>query len=99
VGGISQYGALYKQGKSALFRKLACGRAECAFERRELSADLARALIASLATRREVKFEASDTDKLVNKLCPGEDAIGCEGKVDEQEAVQYYLIRRFKENP
>lgn len=95
AGGISQYGALYKQGKSAFFRKLACNRADCAFKRSEVSAELARNLVASLATRAEVKFEASETDALINRLCPGEGAAGCDGKVDEQQAVQYYLGLRF----
>ena len=95
AGGISQYGALYKQGKSAFFQKLACNRTQCAFRRSEVSAELARTLVASLATRAEVKFDVSETDTLINQLCPGEGATGCDGKVDEQEAVQYYLSRRF----
>lgn len=95
AGGISQYGALYKQGKSAFFRKLACNRADCAIKRRDVNATLARSLVESLATRAEVKFEESSADALVKQLCPGEGATGCDGKVDEQEAVQYYLSRRF----
>ncbi|MYE85408.1 MAG: hypothetical protein F4X31_04090 [Gammaproteobacteria bacterium] len=96
AGGISQYGALYKQGKSAFFRKLACNHAQCAFKRSEVSAGLARALVDSLATRAEVKFTESETDTLIRRLCPGEDSADCTGKVDEQEAVQYYLSRRFE---
>lgn len=95
ASGISQYGALYKQGKSAFFRKLACNREQCSFKRSEVSEKLARSLVASLATRAEVKFEVSDTDMIINQLCPGEGATGCTGTVDEQEAVQYYLNRRF----
>lgn len=95
AGGISQYGALYKQGKSAFFRKLACNRTQCAFKRREVSAELARTLVASLDARAEVRFDLSETDALINRLCPGEAADGCDGKVDEQEAVQHYLSRRF----
>ncbi|MCY4212315.1 MAG: hypothetical protein OXF68_01670 [Gammaproteobacteria bacterium] len=95
AGGISQYGALYKQGKSAFFRKLACNRADCAIKRSEVNAAMARGLVESLATRAQLKFEESSTDALVKRLCPGEGATGCDGKVDEQEAVQYYLSRRF----
>lgn len=95
AGGISQYGALYKQGKSAFFRKLACNRADCAIKRGDVNTALARSLVESLATRAEVKFEESSSDALVKQLCPGEGATGCDGKVDEQEAVQYYLSRRF----
>ena len=95
AGGISQYGALYKQGKSAFFQKLACKRSDCAIKRSQVNAALARELVASLATRAEVKFDVSETDALINQLCPGEGATGCDGKVDEQEAVQYYLSRRF----
>ena len=95
AGGISQYGALYKQGKAAFFHKLACKRADCAIKRSQVNAALARDLVASLATRAEVKFEQTETDALISQLCPGEGATGCDGKVDEQEAVQYYLSRRF----
>ncbi len=95
AGGISQYGAMYKQGKSAFFRKLACNQADCAIKRAEVNAALARDLVESLATRAEVKFQESSADALVKQLCPGEGATGCDGKVDEQEAVQYYLSRRF----
>lgn len=95
AGGFSQYGGLYKQGREAFFRKLACNRAGCAMKRSEVNATLARDLVASLATRNEVKFEQSKTDALVEQLCPGENATRCTGRVDEQEAVQHYLSRRF----
>ena len=95
ASGISQYGKLYKQGKSAFFRKLACNRSRCAFKRSEVNARLARALVASLATRNEVKFELSEFDSIIDQLCPGEDATRCNRRVDEQEAVQHYLSRRF----
>ena len=95
TGGISQYGDLYKQGKSAFFRKLACNRPECPLKRNEINKELARAIVASLATRVEVKFDESKTDALINRLCPGEGATGCASKVDEQEAVLWYLSLRF----
>ena len=95
AGGISQYGALYKQGKSVFFRKLACNRAHCAFGRSEVNEQLAKAIVASLATRSELKFEVTETDSLINQLCPGPDASKCSSRVNEQEAVKYYLSRRY----
>jgi len=94
-GGVSQYGTLYTQGKSAFFRKLACDRTDCAYRRSAVNAELAQSLVAALATRAGVKFETSESDAAVSRLCPGEAAVGCTGAVDEQEAVQYYLSRRF----
>ena len=96
ASGISQYGKLYKQGKSVFFRKLACNRSRCAFKRNEVGQWLAKALVASLATRDEEKFELSEIDSIIAQLCPGEDATRCNGRVDEQEAVQHYLSRRFR---
>ena len=74
TSGISQYGKLYKQGKSAFFRKLACNRSRCAFKRNEVGQWLAKALVASLAARHEEKFELSEIDSIIAQLCPGEDA-------------------------
>ena len=95
AGKINQYGTLYKQGKSAFFRKIACNRAHCPLKRRDVNGEVARNLVDSLAGRAAIKLEASDYDQIINQLCPGEEAARCRGKVDEQEAVQHYLSVRF----
>ena len=91
----SQYGQLYKQGKVAFFRKVACSRSECPVKRNQISTSLAAGLIESLRTRAELKFEESENDAIISVLCPGENAGDCAGRPDEQEMVQYYLTRRF----
>ena len=93
--GVSQFGNLYKQGKVAFFRKVACSRSECPVKRNQLSGDLAAGLVESLRTRAELKFEESENDAIISVLCPGENAGDCAGRPDEQEMVQYYLTRRF----
>lgn len=93
--GINLYGALYNQGKSAFFRKLACDAGDCPIRVDALDRALAATLVTSLATRAEVKFETSKSDAIISRLCPGENAQDCDGKIDEQEAVEYYLSRRF----
>ncbi len=93
--GINLYGALYNQGKTAFFGKLACDGGDCPIRKDALDHALAMSLIASLASRAEVKFESNETDAIVSRLCPGENASNCDGKIDEQQAVQYYLSRRF----
>ena len=94
-GVSSQYGQLYKQGKVAFFRKVACSRAECPVKRNQVSGGLAAGLVESLRTRAELKFEESENDAIISVLCPGENAGDCAGRPDEQEMVQYYLTRRF----
>ncbi len=93
--GINLYGALYNQGKTAFFGKLACDDGECPIYKDTLDRALAASLVASLASRAEVKFETTETDAMISRLCPGENAVNCDGKIDEQQAVQYYLSRRF----
>ena len=94
-GVSSQYGQLYKQGKVAFFRKVACSRAECPVKRDQVSSNLAAGLVESLRTRAELKFEEAENDAIISVLCPGENAGDCAGRPDEQEMVQYYLTRRF----
>ena len=94
-GVSSQYGQLYKQGKVAFFRKVACSRSECPVKRNQISGSLAAGLVESLRTRAELKFEESENDAIITVLCPGENAGDCAGRPDEQEMVQYYLTRRF----
>lgn len=91
----SQYGQLYKQGKVAFFRKVACSRSGCPVRRDQVSGSLAAGLVESLRTRAELKFEESENDAIISVLCPGEKAGDCAGRPDEQEMVQYYLTRRF----
>ena len=93
--GINLYSTLYNQGKSAFFRKLACGSGDCPIRRDALDRALAASLVTSLASRAEVKFETTESDAIVARLCPGEHAKNCDGKIDEQQAVEYYLSRRF----
>ena len=93
--GINLYGALYNQGKSAFFRKLACDQGDCPLRSDALDRALAASLVSSLASRAEVKFEVSEADAAISRLCPGENAVNCDGKIDEQQAVAYYLSRRF----
>ena len=93
--GVSQFGQIYKQGKVAFFRKVACSRSACPVKRNQLSGNLATGLVESLRTRAELKFEESENDAIISVLCPGENAGDCAGRPDEQEMVQYYLTRRF----
>ena len=93
--GVSQFGNLYKQGKIAFFRKVACSRPACPIKRNQVSNSLAGGLVESLRTRAELKLEASENDAIISVLCPGEKAGDCAGRPDEQEMVQYYLTRRF----
>lgn len=93
--GVSQFGQIYKQGKMAFFRKVACSRPACPVKRDQLSGNLAAGLVESLRTRAELKFEESENDAIISVLCPGEKAGDCADRPDEQEMVQYYLTRRF----
>lgn len=93
--GVSQFGDLYKQGKIAFFKKVACSRPACPVKRDQVSDSLAGGLVESLRTRAELKLETSENDAIISVLCPGERAGDCAGRPDEQEMVQYYLTRRF----
>ena len=83
-GGVSQYGAMYKQGKSLFFQKVACASAECSIAKSDLNESLARELVESLRTKDELKAEESQTDQAISNL------VG-----DEVEKVEHYLSRRF----
>ena len=93
--GINLYGTMYNQGKTAFFGKLACDGGDCPIRKNALDRTLAANLVGSLASRAEVKFETTEMDAVVSRLCPGENAVNCDGKIDEQLAVQYDLSRRF----
>lgn len=92
--GVSQSGAMYKQGKVAFFRKLAC-REGCPIQRERMDKALAARLVESIKTRDALKAESSPDDETISLLCPGANAKGCTSGVDEQEMVQQYLSRRF----
>jgi len=92
--GVSQFGQMYKQGKVAFFRKLAC-RSGCPIERDQVDRDLAAALVESIKTRDALKAEPGRHDGTVSLLCPGANAKDCTPGVDEQEMVEHYLSRRF----
>lgn len=92
--GVSQFGQMYKQGKVAFFRKLAC-RSGCPIERQQLDKSLAESLVESIKTRDALKAEPGRHDDTISLLCPGANAKGCTPGVDEQEMVQHYLSRRF----
>lgn len=92
--GVSQFGQMYKQGKVAFFRKLAC-RSGCPIQRQEVDKDLAASLVESIRTRDALKAEPGRHDETISLLCPGADAQGCTPGVDEQEMVQHYLSRRY----
>ena len=97
-GSVSQFGNLYKQGKIAFFKKVACSRPACPVKRDQVGDSLAGGLVESLRTRSELKLETSENDAIISVLCPGEKAGDCAGRPDEQEMVQYYLTRRFNIN-
>ena len=92
--GVSQFGQMYKQGKVAFFRKLAC-RSGCPIQRDQIDKDLAASLVTSIKTRDALKAEPGTHDETISMLCPGVNAKGCAPGVDEQEMVQHYLSRRF----
>lgn len=84
AAGISQYGALYKQGKIVFFGKLACSRAECPIRRDQVDASLAESVVGSIRSAAGIRLEESPHDAAVAAL-----------SAEEQEKVQYYLSRRF----
>ena len=92
--GASQFGQMYKQGKVAFFRKLAC-RSGCPIQRDQIDKNLAASLVESIKTRDALKAEPGRHDETVSLLCPGANAKGCTPGVDEQEMVLHYLSRRF----
>lgn len=92
--GVSQFGQMYKQGKVAFFKKLAC-RSGCPIERAQVDRALAESLVESIKTRDALKAEPGRHDETVSLLCPGANAKGCTPGVDEQEMVQHYLSRRY----
>ncbi len=92
--GVSQFGQMYKQGKVAFFRKLAC-RSGCPIEREQVDRTLAESLVESIKTRDALKAEPGRHDETISLLCPGANAKGCAPGVDEQEMVQHYLSRRY----
>ena len=92
--GVSEFGQLYKQGKVAFFRKLAC-RSGCPIQRDQVDKDLAASLVESIKTRDALKSAPGTHDETVSMLCPGANAKDCTPGVDEQEMVQHYLSRRY----
>lgn len=94
ASGASQFGQMYKHGKVAFFRKLAC-RSGCPIQRDQIDKSLAESLVESIETRDALKAEPGRHDETVSLLCPGANAKGCTPGVDEQEMVQHYLSRRY----
>ena len=92
--GVSQFGQMYKHGKIAFFRKLAC-RSGCPIEREQVDKTLAGALVESIKSRDALKAEPGRYDETISRLCPGANAKDCAPGVDEQEMVQHYLSRRY----
>ena len=84
TGGVTQYGAIYTQGKKVFFGKLACSRAECPIKRNEVDAALAESVVRTIWPSTGVAPDASRYDAAVGALTS-----------DEQAMVAYYLSRRF----
>lgn len=84
-GGISQFGQVYKQGKTIFFQKITCDRSECSYRRSQLDENLARDLVESLRTVDALSLTESETDQAIEALSS-----------DEIEPVEYYLARRFR---
>jgi len=96
-GGISHFGQAYRQGKKLFFHKIACSQPHCPIKRHDVNAKLAASLVETLENRDELKEpeEATENDRLIKLLCPGDAAGNCADRPDEQDLVQYYLTRRF----
>ena len=57
--------------------------------------DRAMSLKNSLEARNMSEKPGTPDDEHIQVLCPGGSATGCEGAMDEQELVNYYLTRRY----
>ena len=90
--GISPKNA-YTQGKSITFSKLVCS--SCPIQKGDLDRDRAMSLKNSLEARNMSEKPGTPDDEHIQVLCPGGSATGCEGAMDEQELVNYYLTRRY----
>ena len=84
----------YTRGKALTFQKLVC--ADCPLQNRDLDRTRAESLKASLEARDAVQKPGTPDDENILVLCPGNRGTECDGDVDEQELVHYYLTRRFK---
>ena len=91
--GISPRDA-YTQGKALTFKKLVC--ASCPLQKGDLDRARAESLKSSLEARDSANRPGTSDDDHIQVLCPGNRGTGCEGQVDEQELVHYYLSRRYK---
>ena len=91
--GISPKNA-YTQGKAITFSKLVCS-SSCPIQKGDLDRDRAMSLKNSLEARNMPEKPGTPDDENIQVLCPGSSAAGCESGVDEQELVEYYLMRRY----
>ncbi len=84
----------YTQGKALTFKKLVCK--SCPLQKGELDRARAQSLKTSLEARDAAEKPGTPDDEHILVLCPGARGAECDGKVDEQELVHYYLTRRYK---
>ena len=84
----------YTKGKALTFKKLVCS--SCPLQKSELDRARAQSLKNSLEARDAAVKPGTPDDENIQVLCPGNRGAGCDGKVDEQELVHYFLTRRFK---
>ncbi len=87
-GSITAGGAIspreaYTQGKALMFKKLVCN--ACPIQKKAFDLERARSLKNSLEMRDEATNPNTEDDKHIAVL-----------ERDEQEAVHYYLVRRYK---
>ncbi len=92
-GGINPRDA-YTLGKALTFQKLVCS--DCPLQASDLDRNRAESLRASLEARDAAVKPGTPDDENIMVLCPGTSASGCNGEVDEQELVHYFLTRRFR---
>lgn len=84
----------YTRGKALTFKKLVCS--SCPLQKGELNRARAQSLKTSLEARDAAEKPGTPDDEHIQVLCPGDRGAECDGKVDEQELVHYYLTRRYK---
>ena len=84
----------YTQGKALTFKKLVCS--SCPLQKGDLDRARAQSLKNSLEARDAAEKPGTPDDAHIQVLCPGDRGAECDGKVDEQELVHYYLTRRYK---
>lgn len=84
----------YTRGKAITFKKLVCK--SCPLQKGDLDRARAQSLKTSLEARDAAEKPGTPDDEHIQVLCPGDRGAECDGKVDEQELVHYYLTRRYK---